>query len=150
MPGQIGWLIQNQVAYIKSGQVVTDDEFGRLVTNLNNIADRNPDATLHLLIDNSQLLQQPSLQTQAKAKSNRSNNGWVFVIGQQNPILRFGSSVAAQIARLNIRLVDTLPEAIAILERVDPNIKIPQPIDWQQWETNSTTYDDMANGKSFS
>lgn len=45
--------------------------------------------------------------------------GWQVVAGHHNPMIRFIASVASQVAHVNLRMVDTMDEAITFLERVD-------------------------------
>jgi len=149
MPGQIGWFIEDYVIYIKSGHSVTDEEFLKLASLSNESITINSEHPVHILIDNTSLKKQPSLQTQARATPNTSTVGWIIVIGQQNPVLRFGSSIAAQVAKINIRFVDSMSEAIETLKRVDQNLTIQQPIDWNQIHMRMISYEDMLTGKKF-
>lgn len=99
----------------------TLDQFATLNEELIALLDAG-DAPVHLLIDVSQMGSIPSNIMKVQQTFTYLRHpalGWSLFIGEMNALTRLVVSVTNQVSGLDIKLVNTLEEALLLLKRVD-------------------------------
>jgi hypothetical protein len=85
-------------------------------------------AQIHLLMDLREMTSFPSNIPQVKSAADQflkhPNLGWTVMIGKNNPLAEFFSSVIFQMVRLKFRIVHSMEDAMDILRRVDQTLPI--------------------------
>ncbi|HVU10531.1 MAG TPA: hypothetical protein VHD90_04605 [Phototrophicaceae bacterium] len=105
------------------GEMTPEDPAGFNTATLDLI--RSGDAPVHLIFDTSDL--QPvgvPLKDVLEMVTFPGENklGWVIIVGE-NPFARFVGSLLMQAGRVKYRMVGSLDEAVAILQRMDTSLQ---------------------------
>lgn len=116
------WYLENRIILTEFSETLTIEG---LVANDSVILDmvQGGQAPVHLVIDVRQLDEFPTNISKIRNSARRylmlDNMGWMVVVGFDNPIIRFLSSVITQMTDINMIQVDDLDEAMARLQKVD-------------------------------
>jgi hypothetical protein len=135
MPYRLGWYIENKVVYLDLIGEISGDEYKEAIANIIKASEEIGNIPLHTLADNRHLEKWPNL-TSLTGITMPENRGWVISVGVSNGLLKFLSSTAGQLLRLDMKMVNDISEAIQVLQRVDPELQdteLPQSFEHVQW-----------------
>lgn len=134
MPYRLGWYLQGKVVYLDLIGKISADEYRNAISQVTEASLETGNA-LHTLADNRHLETWPPL-TSLTGISMPEDYGWVIAVGVSNGFLKFITATASQILSLNMKMVADLPEAITVLQRVDPSLRdtsLPASADHVAW-----------------
>lgn len=121
------WLEEGRVAYVEFIGAFSED----LITEMNmyvrdEFIERGQ-APIHLIVDATGLTDFPRnvrvLKNSTQFSVDNAKVGWVILIGFENPLIKFVSSVIAQMFHLRFKQVKTFEDATDLLQRVDLSLK---------------------------
>ncbi|QPC82663.1 hypothetical protein G4Y79_23740 [Phototrophicus methaneseepsis] len=122
------WLQEKRIAYIEligkfDEQLVID-----VNEHMRSLIDEGM-RPVHLVLDATGLTGYPVnvrvLKQSSEASASHPDVGWLILIGFTNPVIKFFSSVLAQLFNLNFKQAESTEEAVSILRRVDITIETP-------------------------
>jgi len=122
MPHKIGWYIEGEVIYVQNRLETGAEEIHQLLKEINEYIAQSNRPLVHVINDLSQVTRPSSLVETAQAlKGVRPDPrmGWTIMIGEQDKLVKFMSSIARQLLRLRQRSFDTLPQALDFLRDID-------------------------------
>lgn len=127
MSYQIQWYQEPHVILVRIAGDVTAPEVETIFTELAQYATQGT-RPLFVVSDLSELGRYP-INAAEYQKAVRALAGQIdtsILIGMSSPILKFISSFLSQISQYELRLVDSLDEALALIERLQPGL-LKQP-----------------------
>jgi hypothetical protein len=124
MAYNIDWYVENRVIYARMAGDVNPQEFRTLLQNSVLMIDDVEDGEVHLIYDFSRLdlLQNFGQIVQAIPKTRQEQMGWMIMVGDSTPIKRFWSEAIARVALNKYKRLDKVEQALAFLQKQDPNI----------------------------
>ncbi len=129
MPIQSNWYVPKAVVFSRFSGAPTEDEIIQNGYNIIDLIETCDTPLIHIIVDTTAVTASPPLPATiraAKSSPKHERAGWLVTIGEQNPIIKFASSVSRQLLQVRTQNFDTLEEAIAFLKSVD------ETIDWSQ------------------
>lgn len=127
MPAETFWYHEKRIIYHRySGNILVTDVDEASLQSLNFTLEGAP--PVHVLVDLSGVSNFPKsvnvFRAALKPAQDPGRIGWVIIFGSHNMLLRFTASTLAHIAgaRSNVRVMDTLDQAIAFLEERDSSL----------------------------
>lgn len=120
--------------WIREGRIVVVDLIGiydeRLVEKVNahmcQLIEKGQ-APVHIILDASRLTGYPRnirvLKKASEPTANHPDLGWLLLVGFDNPVVKFFSTVLVQMFKLRFKQVGTVKEAVDTIERVDLSLK---------------------------
>lgn len=124
MSHQFHWHIQDRVVIGVVQGALTLEELQEMNAEILVYLEHGT-APVHVISDVREVTEFPRRITQINKiliYLRHANMGWEIAIGDQNPIVRFIASTVSQMAGVNVSMVKTMEEGLAILSRVDPTI----------------------------
>jgi hypothetical protein len=117
------WIHDKRIIYVQlMGEFAMGDvdTFGQeLITQYLDVGQK----PVHLVVDIREMSGFPThlarLAQAAAPMDKHPNMGWQIVIGKPNALFGFLANVLTKISNVNYRNVDTLEEAVAMLQKVD-------------------------------
>ena len=140
MPSRTGWIVDNMVVYAQTKGHIDNEAFLQADKRLYQYIEESDQELVHFIFDYTEVTRLPQITVQSQATiAKHPRFGWAVVFGSENRLLRFLTSVSAQLFQLRFRMVDTFTEAEAHLRHVYPNLpefKTFDEIDWhyQDWD----------------
>jgi hypothetical protein len=127
MPYNISWYIPDRVIHEEFYGTVNLEEVEQIQHIFAAYLDLGK-APVHVLVDMTRLEEYPKSVSQLKSAMvmmNNQNLGWVVIINQ-NPVLKFLTSVMTQLTVSNVRfrLFDTLEDGLEFLKERDSTLQI--------------------------
>ncbi len=124
MPYQTRYSVNERVIHNRLyGEMTPEDPAGFNAATLDLI--RSGDAPVHLIFDTSSLepVNVPLKNVVEMVTFPGENKlGWVIIVGE-NPFARFVGSMLMQAGRVKYRMVGSMDEAVAILQRMDTSLQ---------------------------
>lgn len=118
---QYGWLVPYQVLLTVMEGEITGAVFQQWAWDVNPFYAQTPHDRLHIIIDGRQATRLPHLKVMTDIPVD-AKRGWLIIIGMDQPLLRFMASLVVQMTRTELKFVDSLPEALDVLRRVDQSL----------------------------
>jgi len=122
MPVTVEWLEENRITLATLTGELTTDELLEINTRQYDLI-VNQTRRIHLIADVRELKKFPtqlsSFQRSTTSYLKLDTMGWVFIVGNNNPIFRFLASIVTQVSSIDMRQVDTIEEAIQHLNHID-------------------------------
>lgn len=122
----VQWLVENQVISIDLKGSIDMDVAISLSDKLTALIDTSTKATVHVIVNDHQAVTVPKVSEINRLQSSLKHPkvGWIVSVGENmNPIVKFVSSVAIQLAGVKFKRVNSLEEATALLKQIDPTIE---------------------------
>ena len=132
MGAQIGWLIPDKVVIIRVYGHLQGSEYAAMLKAARKMQDESPETILHAIVDGTDLDHMPPLNILTRG-SRSPKLKWIFTVGLGNQILRFEAKVATNTMKLKLKMVDEIDEALAILKRIDHDVKLDEIVDEITW-----------------
>ena len=123
MPYEIKWYLEPHIIYVHISGDVDAAEVKAIFRELSEHAAQGT-RPVYVVSDLSDLGRYP-INAAEYQKAVKILAGYIdvsIVIGMSSPILKFISSFISQISQYELRMVDTLDEALAIIERLQPEL----------------------------
>lgn len=127
------WIVPDRVIYAVAEGDVTMELIDSAERNTLRYMG-NPSIVRHMILDASQLSGIPPLQAVIRRPSIPKFEGWFIIIGLNNRFYRFVFTVMSQTNNGNLKLVDSLEEALAVLNRVDLSLPDLSDVDLDRLE----------------
>jgi hypothetical protein len=122
MPAYLIPYIPERVYYLHVQGIFSDAELSIVDAEIFALMEQSTVPLVHFVVNQQQLSQLPSIQSQSKLKIGRHPKlGWVLVIGD-NKLMQFLSTVVAGIFKARLRYFATFAEAVAFLQHVDTTL----------------------------
>lgn len=125
MPYTMGWYIDKEIVYMKCSTALSVAELHACLTEINGYIALSDRPLVHAIIDLTSLSKPLSLVEAAQAMKGYkapAQMGWTISVGDQDKVVKFLSSVTAQILKVRQRSYNTLDEALAFLKDMDTTI----------------------------
>jgi len=123
MPYDVKWLIEDYVILERFWGVFTADEVAAADACVITLIEHSPQATVHAIIDDTQIIQMPPITALGKIKSAQHPKlGWSIIFGNKRQGLHFVTLLANNILRFQLRFAPTCDSALNKLYELDPNI----------------------------
>lgn len=145
MPHKIRWYIEGEVIYIQNSLETGSEEIQNLLKEINEYIAQSERPLVHIINDLSRVTRPSSLVETAQAlKGVRPDPrmGWTIMVGEQDKLVVFMSSIARQLLRLRQRSFKTLPEALDFLHEMDSGI------DWSKADDKVFVYESQDSQTS--
>jgi hypothetical protein len=121
------WLREDRIAYVELIGIYDE----RLVEEVNTYMCKEllekGQAPVHIILDASQLTGYPRnirvLKKASETTASHPDLGWLLLVGFDNPVVKFFSTVLVQMFKLRFKQVGTVEEAVTTIERVDLSLK---------------------------
>jgi hypothetical protein len=123
MPYEIKWYLEPHVIFVRISGDVTAPEIETIFKELAQYAAQGT-RPLFVVSDLSELGRYP-INAAEYQKAVRALAGQIdtsILIGMSSPILKFISSFLSQISKYELRMVDTMDEALVLIERLQPGL----------------------------
>ncbi|MEO8608349.1 MAG: hypothetical protein ABI690_10725 [Chloroflexota bacterium] len=127
MAYEVRWLLENRIVYVLNTGIGTADDVINSMRESTALME-NSTAPVHIIIDGQTERNDISLGdllTVMRTAPRSKNIGWAVYVSESK-MNRFFGSIASQIAGAQTKAFETLPEAIAFLQRAD--ITLPESI----------------------
>lgn len=126
MPVHLQWLYKDRIVLQQFHGILTTEDITQMVDSSEKMVDQGT-APVHTLVDSMYLVKYPTnLATMRRAISTTPNTklGWVILVQQNNPLLKFLGSMLAQLAVKNVRLriFDNHVQALEFLVSMDSTL----------------------------
>ncbi|MEZ4669902.1 MAG: hypothetical protein R3E39_18510 [Anaerolineae bacterium] len=124
MAYNVDWYVEDQVIYAKLVGNVTVQEFRTMMQSGTLMIDSVEIGESHFIFDFTRLeqLQNFGHMVQAMPKTAPKQMGWLIVVGENSPLKRFWGEAFARVAPAKFKRYDTIEQALAFLQKQDPNI----------------------------
>ena len=124
MATQTSWYIKDRVVLCRVDGNFTLDEIKQASDEIKSLLEqgRRP---VHVISDVRELKEYPIRLGDIKNSTEYLRHpamGWQIVVSHQNQLIRFLATVLGQAVHVNIRVVSTMEEATAVLERIDQGL----------------------------
>lgn len=123
MPYSVDWFRPNHVIQLELIGNVSLEEAKHINTELLALLGQ-AETTVHMVADATTLENFPKNILQIKntqAYLQHPKLGWIFFISQPNPLIRFFATTIAQVIGTRLRIVETIDEAVTIIDKIDFN-----------------------------
>lgn len=117
MPFKYRWHIQGRVMLVEGYGDIELEEFEKLARL--ELPDQILNEKMHVIILSQEIQSTPPMQQLAKLDVSDKRGWLIFVSTEDNALGRFIASVAMQVLGIEVRFVNTLQDAQALLKRVD-------------------------------
>jgi hypothetical protein len=145
MPSRNGWIIDNMAVYAQVSGYIDRQAFLEADKQLNRYLDESNQDLVHFIFDYTGVTRVPPIMTQSQATIARHPRfGWALVFGSDDRIMRFLTSVSAQLFKTRFRMLDSFADVEAHLRTVYPDLPAFKPFDdivWEQhidWDEDDT------------
>lgn len=123
MPYKLEWHCNNHIVHFDMIGKIDADEMEEACNRIRDEYLETGTAPIHLIVDGRSVEQYPNdirlIHRATSLYANHENIGWVVIIGAQNRTSVFFANVVLQSLKRNFRMVGSLEEALAVIERVD-------------------------------
>jgi len=117
------WLTKGHIVIFSGDGNITKEDIEKESGILTDFFDKGSHDFVHVIGDDRNLSEFPPLNVLLSAEWIKHNKlGYFIIVGMSDAISRMKSSMAASKNQIRFRLVDTMEEALEILERVDANL----------------------------
>lgn len=117
---QTGWYIENRIIFTQYGEKITLEEMQNVNDDVQKLLDEG-NAPVHIIFDVSQLKEFPIDLSKARetlAHFSHPKMGWLIGYGM-NPVMKFLSTVIANMFGVQLKSVNSFDEALSLLKRID-------------------------------
>jgi hypothetical protein len=124
MPYSFDWVVQGRVVLEKAFGDVTIEELVRFNAEVTTLIAEQGIAPVHVIVDLTNVGKYPSSLKDIMSTMRQrvpDKVGWMLVV-TQNPIMRFVASIIFQLARLRVRMFQTIQEALDFLKENDDSL----------------------------
>lgn len=123
MSSQVSWLLEQRVILTYNEGVVSDqdmyDNEGLILDYLNQCSV----PLVHMVVDHRKGIGSPSSKTLAQLSwANSPKLGWLILVGMANPFQKFVVTVASNVFKTRMRMLNTMDEALDFLNQVDSTL----------------------------
>ena len=126
MPISISWIIEDKLLMVKMIGEVTMEELNDLTQNSLDILSQSAGEVHHQIIDLSETTKLPShikeIGDLTRPVNEHEAMGWVIMFGIKNQLLKFIATMATQLSRGKVKVVDSYDDALDTLKRVDAQL----------------------------
>jgi len=124
------WLIENHIVLTTLSETLTINDIQNNDRDiLTYVQGADTPRLVHLIIDVSTLDGFPTNIVQIKQSANSylslPTMGWLAVVGVDNPIIRFLSTIVTQMTNVNLIQVESVDQGLERLLHLDPTIQAP-------------------------
>jgi altronate dehydratase len=123
MPYKLEWYQEERIAYF---ELIGDVTAGELETACTRLRDEYLDTgtpPIHVIVDPRGINSHPNdvraIHRATQLYAEHKNLGWLLIIGVENRVSIFLANIALQSFKRNFRMVASLEDADAVLQRVD-------------------------------
>lgn len=123
MPYSLDWFRQDRVLELQLTGSMNLEEAKQINTALIAYLDK-AETTLHMIADATTLESFPKNILQIKntqAYLQHPKLGWILFVSKPNPLIRFFATTIAQVIATRLRMVATIDECAAILDKIGTN-----------------------------
>lgn len=134
MPYRIGWYREGEVVYLDMIGDITADEYQAAIACLVDEYEVRQ-RVFYTMIDNRHLESLPPLPKLVSVQM-PERSSWLIVIGVKNRFFKFISTTASQILNWELKMVDSLDDALTTLRRVAPELhdtELPPTLEHVEW-----------------
>lgn len=124
MPYSVAWFRPNHVIQLQLIGSVTLDEAKQINAELVALLDQ-AESPIHMIADATTLESFPKNILQIKntqAYLQHPQLGWILFVSKPNPLIRFFATTVAQVIGTRLRMVETISECVAILDKISSNM----------------------------
>lgn len=129
METKVAWYLENRIILAHVADDNTIEDLAVINKAIVQYLEQGT-APIHLLIDVTEMGSIPSNIAKIKQTFTYLDHpsiGWSLFIGHMNAIEKFIVSITTQMSKLDAKTVDTIEDAIAVLNRVDATLTINSP-----------------------
>lgn len=119
------WYIPDRILYARNWGETTVEDIRLQVETLNQMMTDSTSSLIYVILDLTQVTKALNLKDFPKAFGSYKTNpkyGWMLMVGQKDPLVRFASSVATTLFKAKQRTFANVTEALEFLKVVDPDI----------------------------
>ena len=119
------WYLPDKILYARNWGDTTPESVRLQVDTLDQMLTDSAAGSIYVILDLTQVTKALNLKDFPKAFGSYKTNpkyGWMLMVGQKDPLVRFASGVATTLFKAKQRTFNSLPEAIEFLRTVDPDI----------------------------
>lgn len=125
------WYIPDKILYARNWGETTPEDIRIQVSTLDQMITESASSSIYVILDLTQVTKALSLKDFPKAFGSYKTNpkyGWMLMVGQKDPLVRFASNVATTLFKAKQRTFNNVTEALEFLKAVDPDL------DWSTTE----------------
>ncbi len=119
------WYIPGKILYARNWGETTLEDIRIQVETLNQMMTESVSDSIYIILDLTQVTKALNLKDFPKAFGSYKTNpkyGWMLMVGQKDPLVRFASNVATNLFKAKQRTFNNVPEALDFLKVVAPEL----------------------------
>ncbi|MCA0454305.1 MAG: hypothetical protein LCI00_10060 [Chloroflexi bacterium] len=119
------WYLADKILYARNWGKTTPESVRKQVDTLDQMLTDSAAGSIYVILDLTQVTKALNLRDFPKAFGSYKTNpkyGWMLMVGQKDPVVRFASGVATTLFKAKQRSFNTVTEAVDFLRNVDPDI----------------------------